>query len=88
MKSNCHCCREDKVRAVKNGAGWVVPGVMLLLMPKCPLCLAAWSSLLFGIGLSASVATALHTALIVLCLAAIFLFIIRQLLLFFRQTST
>jgi hypothetical protein len=64
----CHCSREKKLRAVKNSASWIIPGVMLALLPKCPLCLAAWFSLVLGIGISASAATALHTTLITLCL--------------------
>lgn len=64
----CHCSRGKKLRAVKNSAGWIIPGVVLALLPKCPLCLAAWLSLVLGIGMSATAATVLHTLLITLSL--------------------
>ena len=64
----CHCSHGKKLRAVKNSASWIIPGVMLALMPKCPLCLAAWLSVMLGIGMSTASATALHATLITLCL--------------------
>ncbi|MDB6004440.1 MAG: hypothetical protein JWR15_1427 [Prosthecobacter sp.] len=64
----CHCSREKKLRSVKNSAGWIIPGVMLALLPKCPLCLAAWLSLALGISMSSSTATLLHSLLITLCI--------------------
>jgi hypothetical protein len=65
-------------RAVKNGAGWVIPGLVLLLLPKCPLCLAAVFSLLFGIGLSADATRVVHGSIIVLCAMFILIFAARQ----------
>jgi hypothetical protein len=64
----CHCSLVKKRRAVKHSAGWIIPGVMLALLPKCPLCLAAWLSLVLGIGITTAAATVLHVTLIILCL--------------------
>lgn len=50
-------------------AGSVLPGAALALVPKCPLCLAAWLAA-SGIGISAAAASELRLALIGLCLAA------------------
>jgi hypothetical protein len=57
---------------------------MLILLPKCPLCLAAMVSVLFGIGLSAETATVVHSTVTGLCVAAIILLASRQ---FFSQRS-
>lgn len=81
MSTACHCSRENRLRTVKNGAGWVLPCVVLALLPKCPLCLGAWLSVALGIGLSTSAASMLHIFLISLCLLT---FIICFLCQFFR----
>ena len=48
-----------------EAAGCVLPGVMIALLPKCPVCLAAWLAVA-GVGLSASAAGVLRTLLLVL----------------------
>ncbi len=87
MNAPCQCSRERTRRVVKNGAGWIIPGTMLALLPKCPLCLAAWLSLLFGIGLSATMATTLYITLITLCAVTALVFLIRQIRAALRQSS-
>jgi hypothetical protein len=77
--TRCGCSRKSKGRAVQNSAGWVIPGIFLALLPKCPLCLAAALSVIFGIGLSADAARVVHGAAIILCALAIIIFVLRQL---------
>lgn len=74
----CHCSFGKKLRAVKHCAGWFIPGVMLTLLPKCPLCLAAWLSLVLGIGMSVTTATVLHATLIILCLLLCIICLVRH----------
>jgi hypothetical protein len=52
------CCGDAR-RPLARRAGWlaVVPGLALIAAPKCPLCLAAYLSLL-GVGAGAASAAA------------------------------
>jgi hypothetical protein len=50
---------------------WLIPATMLVLMPKCPVCLAGYVALGTGIGLSFTAASWLRVALIVLCIGAL-----------------
>ena len=57
------CCR--------TAAGWVIPGLGLALMPKCPMCVAAYVAALTGIGISFPMAAGIRWGLIALCVAAL-----------------
>ena len=85
--SSCQCSRITKHRAMTNGAGWVIPSLILLLMPKCPLCLAAALSVLLGIGLSEGASTVVHTTLLAACGLTITIFVVRQIALLLRYRN-
>lgn len=74
MKTSC--CRQPRLGSAPPARGprrgcQAIPAALsalaLILMPKCPICLAAQTALLTGLSLSTTAATHVHTALICLC---------------------
>ena len=62
------CCEVPKR---KKFVKWLIPGITLVLIPKCPLCFAAYVAIGTGIGLSVPTATYLRIALLVLCISSL-----------------
>ena len=74
--TSTRCCQavtkpKQRVSSRTRLAGWIVPGFILCLMPKCPLCLAAYIAIATGIVLPTSMSYALRSSLIVLCTASL-----------------
>ena len=86
---NSSCCCQRKPRAggdarktwlfrLRGAVGWILPGAMLALMPKCPICLAAYVALCTGFTMSCSSAHILMRTLTALCIGALALCIVRR----------
>lgn len=64
-------CRPRHGRKAAGAVSALLSGIALLLMPKCPVCLAAYVTLLTGISVSATTALHLQTGLCALCSSAL-----------------
>ena len=78
-----NCCSSGPRAGVvaRRAAGiaqWVAPAATLALLPKCPLCVAAYVALFTGISLSAAAATYLRGGLVTLCITSLVLLIGRR----------
>lgn len=61
-----------------HGAQWLLPGTILALLPKCPMCIAAYIALTTGIGVSVPAAVHLRGALLLLCGTSLGFLALRQ----------
>lgn len=78
-----HCCQRATVaggngrrrgswlRRVREIAGLILPGTILALLPKCPMCLAAYVALGTGFTMSCSSAHLLMRALTAFCISTL-----------------
>jgi hypothetical protein len=80
------CCDAASVRRlptwarrVREIAAWPFPSAVLVLMPKCPACLAAHVALWTGLGLSLSTAAYLRWALLLICVGSLLFLILWRL---------
>ena len=82
------CCRREAARpAGRPAAGgarrclaaaeWVAPAAALALLPKCPVCVAAYVSLATGVTLSVAAAAYLRAGLAALFTAVLVLLAVR-----------
>ena len=86
-----HCC-QNKTQADDNArrpasrlrrggkiAGWIIPSATLVLLPKCPICVAAYVALFSGVSITVGSAANLRTSLQTLCVAALFCLVMKRL---------
>ena len=85
MTGSCCSATDSEEKPVRRRAsrwldavGWLAPATALALMPKCPMCVAAYVAVFTGIGLSLPVATLARTTLIVVCVASLAFMAVRM----------
>ena len=82
MNGCCEAASDRKTptwaRRVREIFAWALPSVVLVLVPKCPACLAAHVTLWTGLGLSFSTATYLRWMLLFLCVASLLFLIVER----------
>ena len=66
------------VRHCPEAVSSLLPAVILVLLPKCPVCIAAYIAMVTGIGLSLPVTAHLRTLLVVLCATSLIYFVVRR----------
>lgn len=85
-----HCCRTQRTTTTrpKNAslvtragtfsfARAIVAGGGLILLPKCPACLAAYLAVVSGIGISLTAARFLQAVLLLICIASLAYFAVK-----------
>lgn len=65
-------------RRTRGTAAWALPGIALALVPKCPMCIAAYLAIGGGLGVSLTTAAHLRTALVWLCWSVLLLLAVRM----------
>jgi len=99
MNSSCCCQRKPRtghearqqkswLRRVRGVAGWILPSTLLALMPKCPICLAAYVALCTGFTMSGSSAHILMRTLTVLCIGTLALCVVRRVVSCYQNKQT
>lgn len=66
-------------RRIREIVAWLLPSAILVLMPKCPVCMIAYVTLWTGLGLSLSTASYLRWAMLLLCVASLLFLIVKRL---------
>ena len=79
------CCQSPWSRRVREVAGWLVPGTLLALLPKCPMCIAAYIALGTGFSMSYASAHLLLRIVTVICIGALIWCSVRGMARFCRQ---
>jgi len=77
----------DYGRRYVGAASWVLPGATLALIPKCPMCLAAYIAMFSGVALPFSTAAILRWTLIAICAGALAYLGLRKLQRFNRSRA-
>ena len=74
MTAQCCVCGPASrpfARRLSKAAASILPGAALALLPKCPLCIAAWLTAATGVGFSAAGAAWVRGMLVVFWVAAV-----------------
>jgi hypothetical protein len=83
----CRRASSNYGRHYVGAAGWLLPGAALALIPKCPMCLAAYIAMFSGVALPFSTAAALRWTLIAICVGSLAYLALRKLQRFNRARA-
>ena len=75
-------------RGVAQAAGVVFSSVMLIVMPKCPVCMVAYVALMTGISVSTAAASHLRLGLFAVCLSVLACLVVHGLCKLYRGRCT
>lgn len=80
------CCDAESGRKTPTWVGrireilaWMLPSAVLVLVPKCPACVAAHVALWTGVGLSLPTANYVRWTLLLLCVASLLCLTVKRL---------
>jgi hypothetical protein len=75
------------LRRAWRGIQWLFPATLLVLMPKCPMCVVAYVALFTGMGISVSTARWIQIVMLAFCLASLAFLAVRYVNFFLRSTN-
>lgn len=78
-EANGHPKPRAFLRGIREMLAWFLPSALLVLIPKCPACLAAYVMIWGGIGLSLSTATWLRWGLLFVSITLLLFLIVNRL---------
>ena len=64
---------------------WMFTGSVIILLPKCPICLAGYIAMATGIGFSLSVASFIRVLMIILCIISLATFAARRIYIYYNK---
>src|SRR6201999_3655890 len=64
---------------------WLFPATLLVMMPKCPFCMAAYVALFTGVGITVSTARWIQIIMVVFCLTSLAYLAVRHKPIFQRR---
>jgi hypothetical protein len=83
----CRRASANYGRRYVGAASWLLPGAALALIPKCPMCLAAYIAMFSGVALPFSTAATLRWALIAIGTGSLTYLALRKLQRFTRARA-
>lgn len=70
--------KNKSLRKMVNFVGALLSGLLIILIPKCPMCLAAYIAVGTGIGVSFTVAGYIKIMMIAICVVSFFYFVFKR----------